>query len=219
MGRTLPKVIEKEEVERLLAQPNPKYPTGLRNRSILEVMYRCGLRLSEAIDLKPSHIRWKNQELLVRQGKGKKDRVVPIDGRCMLWLERWKAKRPESTWFFCNLKGGKLQPRYLQQMMEREAQAAGLSQKVTPHMLRHTCATELLDEGFTLREVQEFLGHSSVATTQIYTHVRPKALGDKIRARGQQAADRQAEEEVTGLVKKLLELPAETRQELAKALA
>ncbi|NIM07409.1 MAG: tyrosine-type recombinase/integrase [Armatimonadetes bacterium] len=130
MGRTLPKVIEKEEVEKLLSQPNPKYPTGLRNRAILETFYRCGLRLSEVVNLKPGHIRWKNQELLVRQGKGKRDRVVPIDGRAMLWLERWKATRPESTWFFSNLKGGKLQPRYLQQMMEREAKAAGLAYNV-----------------------------------------------------------------------------------------
>jgi integrase/recombinase XerD len=217
-ARVLPKIMDKTDIEKLLASPNPKAPTGLRNRAILEVMYRCGLRLSEVVNLKPTHIRWKNGELLVKQGKGKKDRVVPVDGRAMLWLERWKAQRPESDWFFSALKGDKLLPRYLQQMVDREAKAAGLEQKVNPHMLRHTCATELLDEGFTIREVQEFLGHSNVNTTQVYTHVRPKALGDKIRKRGETEESRKDTEEATALLEKLMALPKETREALATAL-
>ena len=130
------------------------------------------------------------------------------------WLRAWHEKRPKGKTFFCTLKGGPLSTRYVQQVVKRMAHRAGLErvEKVSPHTLRHTYATELLDEGFSIREVQELLGHASVATTQVYTHVRPKGLADKIRARTE-AAD--ADE---ALRQRLRAIPAEQRKRLLDIL-
>jgi len=191
--RTLPKILEKEEVERLLDQPNPRFPTGLRNRAILEMFYRCGLRLSELVNLKPSHFRWNLGEVVVR-GKGGKERVIGIDSRALVWIERWKIKRPKSLYFFSTLKGGKLCPRYIEQMVDREAKAGKIEKHVTPHMLRHCFATDLLSSGkFNIREVQTLLGHSDISTTEIYTWVRPKDLSEKLKNRGTGERDKEIE--------------------------
>jgi len=222
MARHLPKIMEKHEVAELLAQPNTGCPTGLRNRAILEVMYRAGLRVSEVCNLRPRDIRWQAQELTVVAGKGDKDRVVPFGRELENWLRMWADRRPTvgngTGFFFCTLQGGRMSPRYLQQLVKRLATKAGLDpEQVTPHVLRHTCATELLDEGFTIREVQEVLGHARVETTQIYTHVRPKALGDKLRARdGEQEG--QGDATVDALAAALQGLTDEQRAALAAAL-
>jgi len=205
--RTLPKVIEKAEAEKLLKAPNPHCPTGLRNRAILELFYRCGLRLSEAVNLKPKDIRWRNEELAIR-GKGKKDRIVGIDPRAFIWLEKWNEKRPNNEYFFCSLEGKKLLPRYIQQMVDREAKKAGILRHVTPHMLRHSYATELLGEGFTIMEVKELLGHASISTTQIYTHVRPYELTEKIKKRAEE------EKGISEIAEKLLSLTKRERRTL-----
>ena len=215
--KRLPLVLDREEIGKLLAVPNVKCPTGLRNRVILETMWNGGLRVSEVVNLRPSHIRWQSAILEVHDGKGGRDRNVPVGNGTLGWLRACKERRPRSRWFFCTLQGGKLLPRYLQQLVKRLAHKAGLEQaeKVTPHVLRHSYATALLDEGFSIREVQELLGHASVATTQIYTHVRPADLAAKVRARGEDPAKRQGAEELTRL---FLDLPPETRQALLNAL-
>jgi site-specific recombinase XerD len=220
MKRTLPKIMEKADVAKLLAEPNTTCPTGLRNRAIMEVMYRAGLRVSEVCALAPRDIRWAGRELVVRQGKGAKDRVVPFGRELENWLRLWDDKRPKTANgagpFFCTLQGGKLTPRYLQAMVKREAVAAGLDAAgVTPHVLRHTYATQLLDDGFTIREVQELLGHSNVSTTQIYTHVSPKGLREKIAARDEAQA---ADPAVSGLVAALASLTPEQKAALIAAL-
>lgn len=124
-------------------------------------------------------------ELVVRQGKGGRDRVVPVDAELTHWRLQWDAVRPQaSRTLFCTLAGGPLSPRHIQQVAKRVAEKAGLDPaEMTPHVFRHTYATELLDEGFTIREVQQLLGHAHVNTTQVYTHVRPRDLADKVRAR------------------------------------
>ncbi|MCY3019790.1 MAG: tyrosine-type recombinase/integrase, partial [Planctomycetota bacterium] len=149
MKRTLPKVMDKTDVAKLLAEPNTSCPTGLRNRAILDAMYRAGLRVSEVCSLAPRDIRWQAGEIVVREGKGAKDRVVPFGRELANWLDLWNDRRPKAAngggFFFCTLRGGKLSPRYLQAMVKREAEAAGLEpETVTPHVLRHTYATELL---------------------------------------------------------------------------
>jgi len=192
-AKTLPKIISREDVEKLLAVPNTSCPTGLRNRTALELMYRAGLRVSEVAGLKPRDVRWETGEVLVDHGKGDKDRVVPLDAEAINWLRLWRkdAKHPKGApTFFCTLKGGPLSTEYLRQVVKRCARKAGLDPaQVSPHKLRHSYATELLDEGFTIREVQELLGHSSITTTQIYTHVRPNGLAEKIRQRRQATVD------------------------------
>ena len=187
--KRLPVVLETHEVEALLDAANTSCPTGFRNRALLTVVWRCGLRVSEVCDLRTTQIRWTDCILEIRNGKGGRDRNIPLDAKALDWLTRWRPHRADSPFFFSSLSGQRLSPRYIQQLIKRLAVRALGPERgavVTPHVLRHTYATELLDEGFTLREVQDLLGHASVATTQIYTHVRPKALAEKIRQRGAQ---------------------------------
>ena len=201
----------------MLAAPNIQAPTGLRNRVILEVMYRAGLRVSEVIKLRPSDILWESSILEIHQGKGSKDRNVPIDQETVGWMLAWDVKRPKSKSYFCTLRCGAISARYLQAMIKRLAFNAGLQRasSVTPHVLRHTYATELLNGGFTIREVQELLGHSSVATTQIYTHVRPEHLAEKIKGRNQTWNNNN---QITDLAKQISKLPDETRIVLIELL-
>jgi len=216
--KKLPVVLEKEEAEAILTQPNTGCPTGLRNRAILEVMYRAGLRVSEIINLKPGDIRWSSGILEVRSGKGGKDRNVPVDSETLGWLRAWQGQRlSRRLRFFTTLQGKPLSSRYLQQMVKRLAHKAGLerAEQVTPHVFRHTYATELLNGDFTIREVQTLLGHSNVSTTQIYTHVEPRALSAKIQSR---RVNGEVNQQIQELAMKLHELPAETRATLMSLL-
>ncbi len=191
----LPKVLSREEISRLMAVPNPRYPTGLRNRVMLQLFYRAGLRRQEVIDLVPADIDYTNNLLYIQDSKGGKDRVVPFDDETKDWLLKWKKRRPESEYFFCTLTGNKLIPRYVLEMVYRTSEKSGVyvqngraKKKVHPHILRHTYATELLEEGFGIHEVQQLLGHSSINTTAVYMHVRPVMLAEKIRNRGKENA-------------------------------
>jgi len=218
MAKRLPTVLEKAEAEALLDQPNTSCPTGLRNRAILEVLYRAGLRNAEARHLRPGDIRWQDGVIEVRGGKGGKDRVVPIDSETIGWLTAWKGKRPKgSRYFFTTLQGRVLSARYLQTLIKRLAHKAGIERadQVTPHVLRHSYATHLLNDGFTIREVQQLLGHSSIQTTQIYTHVSPGDLAEKIQ---RHAGDAEKRARVGTLVDKLMALPPDALDALAEAL-
>ena len=193
--RKLPKVLTQRQIEALFATFNVKCPTGLRNRVVCEVLYRCGLRISEACNLTPADVDLQEGFIYVQCGKGKKDRYVPLDPETIAWLKRWEAIRPkESDWYFCNIRstsyGNQLSPVNIRQVLERKSEQSGVfiqdgktKTHVTPHKLRHSFATELVEEGFSLPEVQELLGHSSIQTTSIYTHVRPEKLAAKIRER------------------------------------
>mgnify|MGYP000928191345 CR=1 FL=1 len=191
----LPKILSRSEVEKLLSVPNPRYPTGLRNRVMLQLFYRAGLRRQEVIDLTPADIDFENNLLFIQDSKGGKDRVVPFDDETKSWLLKWQERRPESDFFFCTLTGNKLIPRYVLEMVYRASEKAKVyvqngrtKKKVHPHILRHTYATELLEEGFGIHEVQQLLGHSSINTTAVYMHVRPVMLAEKIRNRGKENA-------------------------------
>lgn len=186
----LPKIIPREKVKELLSVPNIKAPTGLRNRVALELMYRAGLRVSEVCNLSPDDIDLEKGFLYVQQGKNKKDRVVPLDQETICWCKKWNEIRPSSKYFITTLKGGKISQRYIREMCYRYSKKSGVyindnhvKKPVRPHVLRHCFATELLEEGFSIREVQEILGHKNINTTMIYTHVRPEKLAEKIRAR------------------------------------
>jgi len=223
MRKKLPVVLDKSEAEAILRQPNTGCPTGLRNRTILEVMYRAGLRLSEVLKLTAADIRWETGLLEIRQAKNEKDRTVPVDSETIAWLRAWLEKRPKvkgegSRLFFSTLKGKKLSGRYVEAMVKRLAVKALGEERgkaVTPHVLRHTYATTLLNGGFTIREVQELLGHSSVSTTQIYTHVRPQDLVAKIQNR---TLDSEKERRVRELATKLASLPDDVRKQLVELL-
>lgn len=197
MSRKLPKVLEKPEVIALLAQPATDCPTGLRNRALLEVLYWGSVRVSEARHLKVQDVRIETGELNVIDGKGGRDRNVYLPHNIMPYLREWKHQRPEGARFFNTLKGGELSSRYVQALVERLAVKAGIDRHVTPHMLRHSRATHMLDENYTLPEIQQHLGHVNLSTTAIYLHVNPKALRDKIQGNG--GADLTLEEQVARL--------------------
>lgn len=184
--RRLPKTLTRDEARALLEAPNRRWPTGLRNRCILELMYRSGLRVSEVCALKPRDVDVAKGVIRIHDGKGG-DGTAYFDADTLrLLLEQWKTLRrglPKSEFLFCTLRGGAVSARYVQQMTARMARRASIGARCTPHTLRHTFATELLDEGFSIREVQEALRHADVSTTQIYTHIRDEQLRSKIQQR------------------------------------
>lgn len=178
-------VIGLEELERLMSAPDISKISGLRDRAILETLFSTGLRVSELTNLNRDQINLKTGEFMVR-GKGRKDRVVFLDENAIYWLSKYLEKRKDN-WqpVFINYRGkeesiegeGKrLTPRSVQRIVKKYTQLAGIVKKVTPHGLRHMFATDLLQSGADIRSVQTMLGHASITTTQIYTHVTNKQL-------------------------------------------
>jgi integrase/recombinase XerD len=183
-ARKLPHVLSRGEVERLLSQPRGTEPAALRDRALLEVMYACGLRASEATGLELDDVDLDEHVLLAR-GKGSKERFVPIGqaalGALRIYLERGRpalVKQLPETHLFVNFRGGRLTRQGLYKIVRRHAASAGLADRMSPHTLRHTFATHLLAGGCDLRAVQEMLGHADVATTQLYTHLSSERLKD-----------------------------------------
>jgi integrase/recombinase XerD len=183
-GRKLPRVLNRAEVARLLEQPRGTAPTALRDRALLELMYACGLRASEAIGIEVSDLDLEVGVLRAR-GKGSKERVVPI-GRAAaaavrIYLERGRPALVHGgvvAHLFVNFRGEPLTRQGLYKIVRRHAASAGLADRMSPHTLRHTFATHLLAGGCDLRSVQEMLGHADVATTQLYTHLSSERLKD-----------------------------------------
>jgi site-specific recombinase XerD len=170
-----------EELERLMAQPDTTKQNGLRDRAILELLFSSGLRVSELVGLDRDHINTKRREFMVR-GKGQKDRPIFISPEAADWIDKYLAMRTDNTKpLFIRYSGTKkvdnsgnfsrLTARSVQRMVSRYALLAGITKHVSPHTLRHSFATDLLMNGADLRSVQAMLGHSNIATTQIYTHV------------------------------------------------
>ncbi len=180
----LPRVLSRDEVRRLLAQPRGSAPGALRDRALLEVMYACGLRASEAIGLELSDVDLEEAVLRAR-GKGSKERIVPIGRQAVASLRIYThSGRPAlignrvASKVFLNRRGEGLTRQGLYKIVQGHARKAGLEQKMSPHTLRHTFATHLLAGGCDLRSLQEMLGHADLATTQVYTHLSAERLKD-----------------------------------------
>ncbi len=180
----LPKVLSRDEVLRLLAQPSGTSPAALRDRALLETMYACGLRASEATSLQLSELDLE-RGIVRTHGKGSKERIVPIGSKAIETLKSYLAKgRPrlvglrDEPRVFVNLRGGGLSRQGLYKIVQRHARSAGLEHRMSPHTLRHTFATHLLAGGCDLRSLQEMLGHADIGTTQIYTHLSAERLRD-----------------------------------------
>ena len=176
-GRPLPRVMSVEEVERLLELPRPASPAGLRDRAVLELLYAAGLRVSELVGLDLDDLLL-DHGLVRCRGKGGKERVVPVAAPAVeavrVYLERGRprlCRRPDQRALFLNHRGGRLSRQWVWRLLRRAARQAGVSRAVSPHTLRHSFATHLLAGGADLRAVQELLGHASITTTQIYTHL------------------------------------------------
>jgi integrase/recombinase XerD len=178
----LPKVLSRDEVARLLAQPRGSSPAALRDRALLETMYACGLRASEAVGLELSELDVEAGIIRAR-GKGSKERIVPIGRKAIESLRPYLARaRPrlvglrDERHVFVNLRGSGLSRQGLYKIVQRHARSAGLVDRMSPHTLRHSFATHLLAGGCDLRSLQEMLGHADIATTQIYTHLSADRL-------------------------------------------
>ena len=183
-SQRLPRVLTREEVAKLLSEPRGTEPGALRDRALLEVMYACGLRASEAIGLQASDVDL-DEGMLRARGKGSKERVVPIGRQAVAALRAYEQRgRPAlvgyrvQTQLFVNQRGGALTRQGLYKIVQGYARGAGLEQKMSPHTLRHSFATHLLAGGCDLRSLQEMLGHADLATTQIYTHLSAERLKD-----------------------------------------
>jgi integrase/recombinase XerD len=178
----LPRYLTGSQVDRLLAAPDTTMPLGLRDRAILEVLYATGLRVSELISLRPGDM---NLEIgiVTCLGKGRKERIVPLGGAARRWVERYSltarprlAKPGSPPVLFLNHRGGRLSRMGLWGIVRHYAVATGVGQVLTPHVLRHSFATHLLERGADLRALQAMLGHADISTTQIYTHVSRERL-------------------------------------------
>lgn len=224
MARRLPRTISREDMQRLLATPNIKCKTGLRARVILETFYRTGLRVSELINLRMEDMKWKLNAkgekaggyLEIRNTKWHSNRVIPIVSALAPWLQLWDYHRPQDNeFFFTTLKGGRMYPQYVWAMMKRTAEKAELDPKhVSPHVLRHTFATELLEEGFNLMDIQMLLGHRNINTTQGYLHVRPEDLAERLEARREPEPPKNPEAEALSKEQRIDYLAGTLRAEL-----
>jgi integrase/recombinase XerD len=170
-------VLDYAEIERLLAQPDPSSPLGLRDKAMLELMYACGLRVSELLTLTSRDLFF-SDGFLCCFGKGSKERLIPVGAAAMDWVGRYSAdgrprllKKFDTEVLFLNNRGRPLSRMGFWKLLRSYAAKAGIKKRVHPHILRHSFATHLLEGGADLRSVQEMLGHADISTTQIYTHV------------------------------------------------
>ena len=184
--RTLPTYLRMEDVDRLLNQPDPATPQGLRDRAILEVLYSTGLRVSELVHLKVSDMDMR-MGCLRCIGKGDKERLVPVGRRALAAVQTYLGKsrplllgkRPAGNavpWLFINRFGNRLSRIAIWRLLTAYGRRAGIRARLSPHKLRHSFATHLLERGADLRSVQLMLGHADISTTQIYTHVMQERL-------------------------------------------
>ncbi len=182
LGRPLPKSLSEADVEALLAAPELDDPIGLRDRAMLEVLYACGLRVSELISLTLEQVNLRQGVLRVF-GKGSKERLVPMGEEAIAWIERYvREARPflldgkPSDVLFPSLRGEQMTRQTFWYRIKHQARVAGVAKSLSPHTLRHAFATHLLNHGADLRVVQMLLGHSDLSTTQIYTHIAKARL-------------------------------------------
>jgi len=192
-AKTLPEVLNTEEVEALLAAPDASTPLGMRDRAILEMFYATGARATEVAEMKVGDVNFEYGFVLVR-GKGGKERIVPVGRAALDALRDYQSgvrgallRGKESDRLFVSRTGRHLERQSLFNMVRKHALAAGISIDISPHMLRHSFATHMLAGGADLRAVQEMLGHSDISTTQIYTHLekdRLKAVHSRYHPRG-----------------------------------
>lgn len=182
--RRLPTALSQAEMNRLLEQPNTKRKLGIRDRAILETLYATGMRVSELINLELQDLH-DNLGLVRVLGKGEKERLIPISPVALNWIKKYENEVRDplilqvgksDKHIFLNNRGKKITRQAIWQMIKKYCQMAAINKDVTPHTLRHTFATHLLENGADLRVVQEILGHSDISTTQIYTNLSQKQI-------------------------------------------
>lgn len=186
IGVHLPEVLAVEEIDRMIASVDMSKDEGPRNRAILEVLYSCGLRVSELINLKLSEL-YMDEQFIRVEGKGSKERLVPISSRAINEIKNYlpiriegKIKKGEEDFVFLNRRGAHLTRVMIFYIIKETSQRAGVTKNISPHTFRHSFATHLLEGGANLRAIQAMLGHESLATTEIYTHLDKQYLRSEI---------------------------------------
>jgi integrase/recombinase XerD len=182
VAKTLPEILTLREIEQLLEQPNLQTSLGIRDRAMLEILYATGMRVSELTHLPTHQVNLEGGYVLL-YGKGSKERVVPLGSEAMKWITLYLktargklAKGKESSMLFINRSGRGMSRQGFWKSLKGYARRAGLHKRITPHLLRHSFASHLLEGGADLRSVQMMLGHVDISTTQIYTHVTGERL-------------------------------------------
>lgn len=186
LGERLPEVLSTDEIDQIQKSIDLSKPEGQRNKTIIEVLFSCGLRVSELVNLKLSNLYL--EEGFVRvMGKGSKERLVPISSKAIRELKYWfldrnlmKLQQGEEDYVFLNRRGKHLTRTMILIMLKRQAVAAGITKTISPHTLRHSFATELLKGGADLRAIQAMLGHESIGTTELYMHIDTTTLREEI---------------------------------------
>ena len=186
LGERLPEVLSTDEIDQILKSIDLSKPEGQRNKTIIEVLFSCGFRVSELVNLKLSNLYL--EEGFVRiMGKGSKERLVPISSKAIRELKYWfvdrnlmKIQQGEEDYVFLNRRGKHLTRTMILIMLKRQAVAAGITKTISPHTLRHSFATELLKGGADLRAIQAMLGHESIGTTELYMHIDTTTLREEI---------------------------------------
>ena len=183
--KRMPLALTEAEVGRLLEQPDITKDLGIRDRALLELLYATGMRVSEAVNLQLADVH-ADLQLIKVLGKGSKERLIPVSDLALDWIKRYLPVRDQqllkrgksSDYLFLNSRGGQLTRQAVWQKIKKYCQQAGIAKDVTPHTLRHSFATHLLEHGADLRVVQEILGHTDISTTQIYTNLTHKHILD-----------------------------------------
>ncbi len=185
-GRHLPEVLTVDEIDAMISCIDMSTMEGRRNRAIVETLYGCGLRVSELVNLDLAHL-FLDDEYIVVRGKGSKERVVPIDGVAIEEIDRWMSDRAnidlkpgEESMLFVSKRGRRLTRVMIFYIIRRLCELAGIRKEISPHTLRHSFATHLLEGGANLRAIQQMLGHESITTTEIYLHVDRTQLRKEI---------------------------------------
>ena len=182
VAKTLPEILSLKEIEQILEQPNLQTPLGMRDRAMLEILYATGMRVSELTHL-PTHQVNLEGGFVLLYGKGSKERIVPLGSEAMRWVALYLkgargalSKGKESAFLFINRSGKEMSRQRFWRNLKDYAKKAGLHKRISPHLLRHSFASHLLERGADLRSVQMMLGHVDISTTQIYTHVTGEKL-------------------------------------------
>lgn len=178
LSKYLPSVLNVNEIDLILSKPDIDDKLGLRDKAVLELLYACGLRVSELINLKISNLFF-SEEVIRVFGKGSKERIVPIGSSAVKWINKYlirsriilEKKMKSENYLFLNSRGTKLSRMGIWKIVEKYVKETNIKKEVHPHTFRHSFATHLLEGGADLRAVQEMLGHSDISTTQIYTHI------------------------------------------------
>jgi integrase/recombinase XerD len=176
-------VLSEEEAERVLLQPDIYDPLGLRDRAIMETLYSTGIRRTELVNLKLYNLDRERGTLSIWQGKGKKDRIIPIGERAVAWVDKYLREarpqmviEPDDGTVFVSSEGGAFHPDRLSMLVREHVEKANIGKKGACHMFRHTMATLMLEGGADIRFIQQMLGHSDLSSTEIYTHVAIRKL-------------------------------------------